>query len=509
MTVQPYDWRLAFPMMEERDGYFTKLQSKIEAMYKASGGTKVVLTSHSMGALVVHYFFAWVTSPQGGGGGRNWVDQHVHAYVNIAGAHLGVPKAVTTLLSGEMSDTVVMNPMAAAVEQFFGRQVRRELWNTWGSIWAMLPKGGNAVWGVGADMCNVSSSVTEESVQQAFEQVKAERSNKEADEVIQTEQDPHCPAPTKGGRKVKNMSPFLAITDSPETLDEIVGPAHHVPLMTRRRAIMHHYDVPHHQDHHHDDDDEHEIVSTSSTGLNQTNISPTLRNFLARQDFSLESVIDLVTDLSHGLFEGTKNLANADMFSLYSEKKNRPTAHRNHEKAWHDPSQTPLPHAPNMKIYCLYGVGKPTERAYYYKLNHAESKDGGAPSSNNASNDTHAQQQHMLNIPPFILDSDVSQANPDFHVETGVKYSDGDGSVPLLSLGYLCADAWTRPSSGLNPSRASVYTREYAHKAEFTVEDPMRSGPANTRTRPNSPWKIPCAVVPKVEIMSIFWATRP
>ena len=122
MTVAPYDWRVAFPILESRDGYFTKLQYKIEAMVKTNG-KKVVLTSHSMGVLVVHYFFAWVSSPENGG--RNWVDEHIHAYVNIAGAHLGVPKALTALLSGEMSDTVIMNPMATAVEQFFGRQVRR------------------------------------------------------------------------------------------------------------------------------------------------------------------------------------------------------------------------------------------------------------------------------------------------------------------------------------------------------------------------------------------------
>ena len=39
-------------------------------------GHKVVLTSHSMGAVVVHYFLAWVTNPVskgGGGGGKNRV----------------------------------------------------------------------------------------------------------------------------------------------------------------------------------------------------------------------------------------------------------------------------------------------------------------------------------------------------------------------------------------------------------------------------------------------------
>jgi len=32
-------------------------------------------------------------------------------------------------------------------------------------------------------------------------------------------------------------------------------------------------------------------------------------------------------------------------------------------RAFGNPLTTPLPYAPNMKIFCLYGVGKPTERA--------------------------------------------------------------------------------------------------------------------------------------------------
>jgi phospholipid:diacylglycerol acyltransferase len=66
------------------------------------------------------------------------------------------------------------------------------------------------------------------------------------------------------------------------------------------------------------------------------------------------------------------------------------------------------------------------------------------------------------------------------HIRYGIRFSDGDGSVPLLSLGYICADAWTRKDSGLNPSGAKVVTREYLHRAEFWVDDPMRGGPASS-----------------------------
>ena len=76
MSMESYDWRLAFPMLEERDGYLTKLKYKIEAFHSATG-KKVILTSHSLGALLVHYFFAWVSEKD-----KSWADEHIHAFVN-------------------------------------------------------------------------------------------------------------------------------------------------------------------------------------------------------------------------------------------------------------------------------------------------------------------------------------------------------------------------------------------------------------------------------------------
>ena len=34
---------------------------------------------------------------------------------------------------------------------------------------------------------------------------------------------------------------------------------------------------------------------------------------------------------------------------------------------WANPLESALPNAPNMSIYCLYGTGIDTERAYYYQ----------------------------------------------------------------------------------------------------------------------------------------------
>ena len=123
---------------------------------------------------------------------------------------------------------------------------------------------------------------------------------------------------------------------------------------------------------------------------------------------------------------------------------------------WHNPVATPLPKAPSLKIYCLYGVGVPTERGYAYKENIAE----GAS---------------MHGDPPFLIDSTYN--DPDKNIAKGVLIADGDGSVPLLSLGYMCADGW-QGNDRLNPSKVDVITKEYLHEASFSLSDPFaRSGP--------------------------------
>jgi len=77
--------------------------------------------------------------------------------------------------------------------------------------------------------------------------------------------------------------------------------------------------------------------------------------------------------------------------------------------------------------------------------------------------------------PPIVMANQVDME--DINTTRGVRYSDGDGSIPLLSMGYLCADAWQREDSGLNSHGVKVTTREYLNQYEFQVNDPMRSGP--------------------------------
>jgi phospholipid:diacylglycerol acyltransferase len=51
LHLAPYDWRLSFYNLEERDSYFSKLKSTIEA-FKRRQKRKVVIAAHSMGATV-------------------------------------------------------------------------------------------------------------------------------------------------------------------------------------------------------------------------------------------------------------------------------------------------------------------------------------------------------------------------------------------------------------------------------------------------------------------------
>ncbi|KAN0081174.1 Lecithin:cholesterol acyltransferase domain containing protein [Tylopilus felleus] len=149
LYLAAYDWRLSMWNLEERDGYFSKLKVIIEGLKKRQR-KKVVIAAHSMGATYLFvFFFKWVESPEHGGGGPNWVENHVETFLSIAGAYLvRRAKAMTAFLSGEMRDTVEMNPAGAYVlERFFSRSERQQLFRSWAGSASLWVKGGDTIWG--------------------------------------------------------------------------------------------------------------------------------------------------------------------------------------------------------------------------------------------------------------------------------------------------------------------------------------------------------------------------
>ena len=154
LIMAPYDWRVDFLTLESRDGYFTKLKSTIEQQLLFTG-KKVVIVSHSLGSLLWLFFMQWVESDPlesipsgyGGNGRKDWVDKHVHAFVDIAGPKLGVPKSLSCVISGEMKDTVQLGKLETYVlDRLLSKSERTSLFRTWMGPLVMLQKGEKAIW---------------------------------------------------------------------------------------------------------------------------------------------------------------------------------------------------------------------------------------------------------------------------------------------------------------------------------------------------------------------------
>jgi phospholipid:diacylglycerol acyltransferase len=398
MSMMSYDWRLGYDMMEKRDGFFTKLKMQVEAHYITTG-EKVVLVSHSMGGTVVNYFLQWVTADVkygGGGGGKHWVDKYIHAYVNIAGTMLGVPKAIPALLSGEMKDTAaVFVQFAGLLEQYFGRRWRKNLWNTWGSLFGMLPKGGNAIWGIGSDVVVGEDNFNEQSGTVEFHN---------ASEL----------------RNKHNMFPIITWADDG-------------------------------------------TQNCSAAPFNKT-------------EWTMHETLDYIYNY-HG---GYSDHMYSSVFSHDSKKGWKIRANSlDKRKHWHDPISMPLPRAPSMKLYCLYGVGVPTERSYHYKLDHDKvvSNETTCSLTYDASHDSQCINAADSDEPPeWLAGIDTSAYDEEKDLQYGVRFSDGDGTVPLISLGYMCRK-WSEPHNHHNPSGIRVYIRERKHTAEVSITYPGRGGP--------------------------------
>lgn len=106
-------------------------------------------------------------------------------------------------------------------------------------------------------------------------------------------------------------------------------------------------------------------------------------------------------------------------------------------KKWINPLESRLPLAPNLKVYCFYGVGKSTERSYFYR----EDQD---PNSS-------------LNV---TMDTGLMMGS----VDHGVIMGEGDGTVSLLSSGYMCAKGWR--IKRFNPAGVQIKVVELPHEPD-------------------------------------------
>ncbi|KAI8875464.1 hypothetical protein K501DRAFT_280347, partial [Backusella circina FSU 941] len=300
----------------------------------------------SIGSSMFPYFLKWVESPKGGNGGSSWTNDHIESFMDIAGPMMGVPKALTCMISGETHDTMALGSMGAYVlEKFFSRRERTKLMRSWFGGSSMLPKGGEAVWGT--------------------------KDNAPDDEK---EEEYH------------SFGNMLSFVPHPEGMDQ----------------------------------DSNETPSNSEDPLirNYT-VTESLDLMLKNADFKYNS--HLAANYSFGVTTSKRQLEKND---------NDPTK-------WSNPLESRLPNAPDMKIYCFYGVGVPTERSYYYAVANEEDEETCA-GTNTTTGCTHEETtehqteqpitafaHHPIPTKPVNLYIDASVSDPIQRIETGIRFSDG------------------------------------------------------------------------------------
>lgn len=80
-------------------------------------------------------------------------------------------------------------------------------------------------------------------------------------------------------------------------------------------------------------------------------------------NFGVSDALELLYSTANG--EYTEMLASNYSMGFTTSKKQLEENNKDPRK-WSNPLESQLPIAPSMKIYCMYGVGLPTERSYYY-----------------------------------------------------------------------------------------------------------------------------------------------
>ncbi|GKV00830.1 hypothetical protein SLEP1_g13451 [Rubroshorea leprosula] len=403
MYMAAYDWRLSFQNTEVRDQTLSQIKSNIELMVATNGGKKAVVIPHSMGVLYFLHFIKWVEAPapMGGGGGPDWCARHIKAVMNIGGPFLGVPKAIAALFSAEAKDVAVARAIAPGFldNDIFHIQTLQhvmKMTRTWDSTMSMIPRGGNTIWG-GLNWSPEDGHVCRR---------KREKSN-----------DTHIVSGTGPGSAVsqtKSANYGRIISFGKEVAE---APSSEIERIDFRGAVK-----------------GHSVANSTCRDLwtEYHDMGPGgIKAVAEYKIYTAESVLDLLH------FVAPKMMARGTSHFSYGIADNLDDPKYQHYKYWSNPLETKLPNAPEMEIFSLYGVGKPTERAYIYKL-------------------SPAAECYI----PFQIDT--SADDEDSCLRDGVYSVDGDETVPVLSSGFMCAKGW-RGKTRFNPSGIQTYIREYNH----------------------------------------------
>ncbi|KAI3450656.1 hypothetical protein Pfo_007321 [Paulownia fortunei] len=413
MYMAAYDWRLSFQNTEMRDQTLSRLKSKIELMYVTNGYKKVVVVPHSMGVIYFLHFIKWVEAPPpvGGGGGPGWCAKHIKSIMNIGPAFLGVPKAVGNLLSAESKDVAFIRAVAPGLldSEIFGLQALEHVMRvsrTWDSVISLLPKGGETIWG-NLDWSPEGDHVCDSAMKNYQQQFDMKGNNTDGRRGFQVQES------TKYGRII--------------TFGKMASELHSSEISSldsQKQVSLHNATSPR------------SLASCGKVWTEYDEVSSeSIWRISEKGAYTANTLLDLLRSIA------PKMMKRAEAHFSHGIADNLDDPKYNHYKYWSNPLESKLPDAPDMEIYCLYGVGIPTERSYVYKL---------SPSG-------------RCRSIPLQIDSSAD-GSQNGCLKGGVYFVDGDESVPVLSAGYMCAKGW-RGKTRFNPSGIATYIREYKHKA--------------------------------------------
>ncbi|KAJ7562183.1 hypothetical protein O6H91_03G057700 [Diphasiastrum complanatum] len=417
MHMAAYDWRLSFQNTEVRDKTLSRLKSTIELLVQTNDNRKVVVIPHSMGALYFLHFMKWVEAPppMGGGGGSGWVARHIKAIMNIGGPFLGVPKAFAGIFSAEGKDIAIARQAVAPGvmdTELFGLQTLQHIMHvtrTWDATMSMFPKGGEVIWG---DL--------DTSPEDGFDcSLKKERAEEisvcESQELNEKQLDLSGKPQTHYGRMV-SFGKEAAEMESSKIVRKTLKDFNRGNLPVRANVSCGEVWTEYHE-------------------MRWEGVEAVVEGKI----YTAETMLDLLRFLAPRMME------RADSNWGYGVADDLDNPKYQHYKYWSNPLETKLPDAPEMEVYCMYGVGMLTERSYIYK-----------PSSNN---DTC--------YIPFRINASA-EGSSEGCLKSGVYFVDGDETVPALSAGFMCSKGW-RGKTRFNPSNVASYTREYDHAPPLTL----------------------------------------
>ncbi len=149
------------------------------------------------------------------------------------------------------------------------------------------------------------------------------------------------------------------------------------------------------------------------------------------QNYTMAESVEFLLDQASSWFKERTNLHYS--YGL-AETKEELIENNDKFNKWSNPLEVGLPNAPNMKIYCFYGIGNPTERSYYYK-------------------EEINKEYTQLNI---------SMAGGG--IQDPVVFSEGDGTVSILT--HSMCHIWAKGKSSFNPGGSEVKIVEMMHEPD-------------------------------------------